>query len=64
MSLFIVVGICIEEQQLYINGNKLRGELRFSRKLYEKKILKGLELCQPFEIVMPESLEASTSLLE
>ncbi|KAG5391893.1 hypothetical protein IGI04_021856 [Brassica rapa subsp. trilocularis] len=45
---------------LYINGNNLRGELRFSRKFYEKmgrrfKAWKNPNLCQPFEIVMSES---------
>ncbi|CAH2037962.1 unnamed protein product [Thlaspi arvense] len=45
---------------LYINGNNLTGELRFSRKFYEKmgrrfKASKNPNLCQPFEMVMSES---------
>lgn len=45
---------------LYINGNNLTGELRFSSKFYEKmgrrfKASKNPNLCLPFEMVMSES---------
>lgn len=45
---------------LYINGNNLTGELRFSRKFYQKmgrrfKASKNPNLCQPFEMAISES---------
>ncbi|CAN8293817.1 unnamed protein product [Cochlearia groenlandica] len=45
---------------LYINGNNLTGELRFSNEFYEKmgtrfKASRNPNLCQPFEMVMSES---------